>query len=121
VIEFSRPNGYGELLQVIEACAYELSESRGELVALPDATHDWHTDNWLPALEAIESTGLKKAYDFKTDGDRYLWTHRKLKELQATDRGATRQDAAAILAAIPVQRDHRKETLAARRKPLPTT
>ena len=121
VIEFSRPIGYSELLQVIEACAYELSEQRGELVALPDATRDWYTDSWLPALAAIESTGLRKAYDFKTDGDRYLWTYRKLKELQATDRGATWEDAAAILAATPVQRSHRKETLAARRKPLPTT
>ena len=33
VIEFSRPMGYIELLQVIEAHAFELSEARGELVS----------------------------------------------------------------------------------------
>ncbi len=121
VIEFSRPVGYGELLQVIEAHAFELSEARGELVTLPDATRDWYTTSWVPALEAIDRTGLKVAYDFKTDGDRYLWTYRKLSELRSIDRGATWDDAATALARLPVQGSHRKETLAARRKPLPTS
>ena len=98
-----------------------LSETRGELVTLPDATRDWYTTSWVPALEAIERTGLKRAYDFKTDGDRYLWTYRKLSELRSIDRGATWDDAAAALARLPVQGSHRKETLAARRKPLPTS
>jgi hypothetical protein len=121
VIEFSRPMGYIELLQVIEAHAFELSEARGELVTLPEATHDWYATSWLPALEAIEKTGMKRLYDFKTDGDRYLWTCQKLRELRATDRGAGWTDAAGALAKLPVQRNHRKETLAARRKPLPTS
>ena len=121
IIEFSRPVGYGELLQVIESYAFELSEARGELVTLPEATRDWYATSWLPALEAIETTGLKLAYDFKTDGDRYLWTYRKLSELRSIDRGATWGDAAAALARLPVQGSHRKETLAARRKPLPTS
>jgi hypothetical protein len=120
VIEFSRPTGYGELLQVIEAHAYALSESRGALAPLPDATRDWYTSSWLPALEAIASTGLRRAYDFKTDGDRYLWTYRKLQELRATNARATWEDAAGVLARVPVQRSHRRDTLAARRKPLPT-
>ena len=119
VIEFSRPTGYRELLQVIEAHAYALSETRGVLVPLTEATGDWFTSSWLPALEAIESSGLRKAYDFKTDGDRYLWTYRKLEELRAADQGARWDEAALILARQPVQRSHRRETLAARRKPLP--
>src|SRR6185295_10589407 len=120
-IEFSRPNGYAELCQVIEAHAYQLSLDRGVLVGLPEATRDWYASSWLPALEAIESTGLKRAYDFKTDGDRYLWTYTKLRDLRATDRGAAWIDAARALAKLPVQRSHRTETLAARRKPLPTS
>jgi hypothetical protein len=120
VIEFSRPTGYGELLQVIEAHAYEMSEIRGMLITLPQATGDWYVTSWLPALEAIESTGLRSAYDFKTDGDRYLWTYQKLRELRAIDRTSTWEDAASALARLPVQRTHRKDTLAARRKPLPT-
>jgi len=121
VIEFSRPTGYAELLQVIEAHAYALIESRGSLVPLPEATRDWYASSWLPGLETIESSGLRRAYDFKTDGDRYLWIYRKLQELRATNRRATWDDAAGVLARLPVQRSHRKETLAARRKPLPTS
>ncbi len=118
VIEFSRPLGYGELLQVIQSHAYELSRIRGTLVPIREATGDWHASSWIPALEAIESTGLRKAYDFKTDGDRYLWTYRKLQELRASDPAATWETAAAALARLPVARSHRRETLAMRREPL---
>lgn len=121
IVEFSRPAGYGELLQIIEAHAYALSQQRGSLVPPAEATRDWYDTDWLPALAAIESSGLRRAYDFKTDGDRYLWTRRKLQELQSSDADATWMDAASALAAIPVARSHRRETLAARRSPLPPT
>jgi hypothetical protein len=103
VIEFSRPIGYRELLQVIEAHAFELSEARGELVPLPEATRDWYTSSWRPALEAFESTGFRRAYDFKTDGDRYLWARQKLLELRAMNAQATWEDAAQALARQPVR------------------
>ena len=119
LIEFSRPIGYGELLQVIEAHGYALSEARGTLVPLSEATRDWYTSSWIPGIEAIEASGLRKAYDFKTDGDRYLWTYRKLQELRAADARATWLDAATLLAGQPVARSHRRDTLAMRRKPLP--
>lgn len=120
VVEFSRPTGYVELLQVIESHAYELSQERGMLVGMPEATGDWYQSSWLPALEAIESSGQRRAYDFKTDGDRYLWTYRKLQELRASDPAAGWLEAASVLARQPVQRSHRRDTLAMRRKPLPT-
>ncbi|MBA2631971.1 MAG: hypothetical protein H0U86_03035 [Chloroflexi bacterium] len=94
VIEFSRPTYYGELLRLIQAHAYELSEARGEFVSLPEATRDWYSESWLSALEAIETTGLRRAYDFKTPGDLYLWTSQKLRELRTTDPRATWTDAA---------------------------
>ena len=119
IVEFSRPAGYGELMEVIEAHGYALSESQQRLVPMLDATADWYETSWLPALEAIDGSGLKRAYDFKTDGDRYLWTYRKRLELRATDAGASWLDAASVLARLPVQRQHRRDTLAARRSPLP--
>ena len=121
VVEFSRPQGYRELLELIESHAFRLSEARGALVPMAEATRDWYETSWVPALEAIEATGLRRAYDFKTDGDRYLWTSRKLLELRARDPSATWTDAATILAHEPVHRSHRRETLDARRKPLPAS
>jgi hypothetical protein len=119
VIQFSRPIGYGELLQAIQSHAYELSRERGELVAPREATRHWYETSWLPALAAIDSSGLRTAYDFKTDGDRYLWTYRKLQELRASDPAASWETAATSLARLPVARHHRRETLAMRREPLP--
>jgi hypothetical protein len=121
IVEFSRPVGYAELTQVIEAHAYSMSQSAGRLVPMADATRDWYRTSWLPALDAIESSGLKQAYDFKTDGDRYLWTFRKLQELRAVEAGASWRDAASNLAREPVQASHRRATLASRRKPLPAS
>jgi hypothetical protein len=120
VVEFSRPIGYAELLQVIEAHAYAMSQASGSLVPLPAATRDWYEHSWLPALAAIETSGLRRAYDFKTDGDRYLWTFRRLQELRAADPAAGWEEAAGSLARLPVQRSHRRDTLAARRRPLPS-
>jgi hypothetical protein len=77
------------------------------------------TSSGYVGLEAIESRRLRKAYDFKTDGDRYLWAYGKLQELRAADRDAGWADAGRILAHQPVSRSHRREILAARRKPLP--
>lgn len=109
-IEFSRPTYYGELLALIQAHAYDLSEVRGEFVWLPGAARDWDAASWLPALEAIEANGLKRAYDFKTHGDLYLWTSQKLRELRTTDPIATWTEAAALLARVPVDRTHRRES-----------
>jgi hypothetical protein len=119
-IEFSRPTYYGGLLALIQAHAYDLSEARGVFVSLQEATRDWYAANWLPAVEAIEATGLKRAYDFKAHGDLYLWTSQKLRELRTTSPDASWTDAAALLARVPVDRTHRRDTVAARRKPLPT-
>lgn len=75
MIEFSRPNYYGELLALIQAHAYDLSEARGEFVSLLEATRDWYAASWLPAVEAIETTGLKRADAFKTHGGRSPRAH----------------------------------------------
>jgi hypothetical protein len=120
-IEVSRPIGYTELLAVVEAHAYELSRARGELVPIEEATADWYAQSWLPALEAVRTSGLDKRFDFKTDGDLYLWLGRKLQELRTTKRDATWADAAAALSREPVTRGHRNETLRQRRKPLKTS
>ena len=39
----SRPVGYGELAQVVEAHAYALSESAGSVIPMAEATRDWCT------------------------------------------------------------------------------
>jgi hypothetical protein len=114
-IEFSRPTGYGELLAVVEAHAYQLSATSGNVVAMPEATADWYATSYRPALEAIHTDGLAARFDYKTDGDLYLWVNRKRRELQTTEPGATWKDAVAAALRDQVPRNHRRDTLRQRR------
>ena len=118
-IEFSRPIGYWELKDLIEAHAYEISAKRGEFVAMPDATADWYETCWVGAQAAIDATGLRQRYSFKTPGDLYLWVHAKLRELRTIDRSAGWTAAAACRASEPVSKEHIKLARRERRTPLP--
>ena len=118
-IEVSRPIGYWELKDLIEAYAYEISAQRGEFVPMPEATANWYENCWLPAQEAIDTSSLSQRYDFKTPGDLFLWVHQKLRELRTIDRNADWAAAAACRAAEPVRREHVEMARRERRRPLP--
>jgi hypothetical protein len=118
-IEFSRPSGYWELKDLIEARGYEISARRGEFVPMPEASADWYESCWIAAQQAIDATGLRKRYSFKTPGDLYLWVHYKLRELRTVDRKADWADAAAARATERPTRAHRQAARRERRTPLP--
>lgn len=118
-IEFSRPIGYGELLDIMEAHAYDLSRRRGELVPTDEASADWYATSWTPAQEAIAASGLPTRLWFKTLSDMYLWTFQKRRELRTVDRNADWTAAATARAHEPVQRAHFEIARRERRAPLP--
>ena len=118
-IEFSRPSGYWELKDLIEARGYEISAERGEFVPMPEASADWYDTCWVAAQSAIGATGLRERYSFKTDGDLYLWVHYKLRELRTIDRKADWAGAAAARATERPTRAHRDAARRERRTPLP--
>lgn len=84
VIEFSRPQGYGELLDVLHSHAYERSRSADRLVPDVETAADWFANVYVPALAAITGTRLPRRYPFKTDADLYLWVHQLRRSLQPT-------------------------------------
>ena len=116
-IEFSRPIGYWELTDLIQAHGYTLSAERGEFVPLPEAASNWFDHCWLPAQAAISATTLRAKYSFKTPSDLYLWVHYKLRELRTIEPRADWQAAADARAAEPVQKSH-IETAKRERRPL---
>ncbi len=118
-IEFSRPIGYWELTDLLEAYAYEESAKRGQFVSMPEATALWHDTCWVPAQKAIANAALPQLYSFKTDADRYLWVHHKLRELRTIDRNSDWQAAADARAAEPVQKSHVETTRREQRPLLP--
>jgi hypothetical protein len=118
-IEFSRPIGYWEMKDLIEAHGYEMSGTRGEFVPLPEAAADWYDDCWLGAQTAIDATTLRKRFWFKTPADLYLWVHYKLRELRTIDRAADWDDAARARASERLSREHKQMARRERRRPLP--
>lgn len=118
-IEFSRPIGYGLLLDLIRAHAYELSELRGALVPMEEATSDWYEGEYLPSLEAVRAAELPEAYEHKTQGDIYLWVQDKRRGLRTTNPNATWAEAAIAARREGVPRAEQRALKAERRSPLP--
>jgi hypothetical protein len=58
VIEFSRPEGYPELLEVVKAYGHDLMRERAELLDPSDIAAAWYDKVYLPACEAIHPTGV---------------------------------------------------------------
>jgi hypothetical protein len=48
VIEFSRPGGYPELLELIKAHGYDLARRRSELPADEEVAADWYDNVYCP-------------------------------------------------------------------------
>ena len=118
-IEFSRPAGYWELRDLIEARGYEISQERRQFIPMTEATADWYDTCWVAAQQAIDASQLRQRYSYKTPGDLYLWVHYKLRELRTIDRNADWIDAATSRASEPVSREHVQAARRERRTPLP--
>lgn len=99
VIEFTRPEGYSELLDVVRGHAYERSRSADRLVPGEETAADWYDNVYLPGLAAIKRTRLPQRYPFKTDADMYLWVHQLRRSLQPTRGEIGWEEAAEMRAA----------------------
>jgi hypothetical protein len=118
-ILFSRPSGYGQILDLVEAHAYQMSIRADDLVPLEAATADWYETEYLPAIAAVHAAGLPETYQFATKGDIYLWVEAKRRELLTTNRTTTWTDAALAARRDGVPRRERRTLKRERRRPLP--
>ncbi len=76
-IEFSKPDGYPELLQLIQTYGYRLMLERNEVVPPPMAARHWYENIYLPAVEGIRAQGLPKIFPRATEADLYLLVHQR--------------------------------------------
>ena len=80
-IEFSRPQGYIELLEHIKIHGYHMMMERGELLSVEEIASDWHDRVYLPTVEAIHREGLSELWPKATDADLFLWVGQRRREL----------------------------------------
>ena len=79
-IEFSRPTGYPELLELIKAHGYHVMVDRGEVVPIEEIVGDWYDWLYLPTIEAIRAEGLTELLD-GTEADLFLWIWQRRRAL----------------------------------------
>jgi ParB-like nuclease family protein len=80
-IEFSRPQGYIELLEHIKIHGYHMMMERNRLLSVEEIAEDWYERVYLPTVEAIHREGLNDLWPKATDADLFLWVGQRRREL----------------------------------------
>jgi hypothetical protein len=118
VIEFSRPGGYPELLELIKAHGYDLSLRRDELQTREEVAADWHDHVYRPGVDALRRESLPEMYAYKTDTDLFLWIYQRRRALRVTDVAKDFDDAARDARSQRVSRGFRRAFLREKGRPL---
>jgi hypothetical protein len=118
VIEFSRPGGYPELLELIKAHGYDLARRRGTLPDAAEVAADWYDRVYQPGVAALRSQRLSEAYRYKTDADLFLWVYQRRRALRVVTPDADFDGAARDARAQKVSRRFRRQFLKEKRAPL---
>ena len=118
VIEFSRPGGYPELLEIVKAHGYDLAQQRGELVPAEELAAHWYDTVYVPGVAALRREELPEIYEYKTDADLFLWVYQRRRALRAHDSGADFEAAAAEARKTKVSRRFRRAFLREKSAPL---
>jgi hypothetical protein len=118
VIEFARPRGYPELLEVIKAHGYDLARRRGALPPQEKVAADLYDNVYVPGVAAVKQAGLPAAYRFKTEADRFLWVYERRRDLRVFDPDADFDAAAAYAEREGVGRRDRRMIESEKAQPL---
>ncbi len=117
-IEFARPRGYPELLEVIKAHGYDLARARGELPSPEAVAADFYDSVYVPGVEAVRRAGLDAEHPYKTEADLFLWVYERRRDLRVLDADAGFDDAAEHARTEGVGRRDRKLIEGEAAKPL---
>ena len=96
-IEFSRPHGYVELLEVVKVHGFHVMMERREVLALEDIAGDWYDRVYLPTVAAIRQEELLELFSHATEADLFLWVWQRRRALYPQRGGMTLEDAIATV------------------------
>lgn len=119
VIEFSRPGGYPELLELIKTYGYDLARRRGALPDPEQVAGGWYDEVYLPGVAAAREQSLPEVYHYKTDADLFLWVYQRRRSLRVVSPDADFASAARDARGQRVGRRFRRAFLREKSHPLP--
>ncbi len=94
LIEFSRPLGYLELLDLVWVFGYHAIHESGQVLAPEVIAGRWYDEIYTPALAEMEKAGLRDAFPGATDADLFLWIQQRRQQLFPEHGGMTIHEAA---------------------------
>jgi hypothetical protein len=80
-VRFSRPQGYAQLLDLVQAFAYAASMREQRLLEPAIAAARWWDERYLPSVDEIRRQGMHEAFPYRTDGDLFLVVHAQRQNL----------------------------------------
>jgi hypothetical protein len=117
-IEFSRPRGYRELLEIVKAHGFDLMQQAGTRLEPHEVAERWYDDVYLPAVAALHREELPADYAYKTEADLFLWIHSRRRELLVEDPSVDFATAARGARGTRVSRRLKRQLLRDKRTPL---
>ncbi len=93
VIEFGRPDGYMELLELVKVHGFHMMVERGEVMPMDRIAGDWYDNVYLPTIEAIRRDDLQAAFPRNTDADIFLWVWQRRRAVFPERGGMTLEEA----------------------------
>ena len=79
-IDFTRPQGFVELLDVVKAHGYDLMVEHGKVLSPHEVAADWYDRVYLPTVESIRWESLPELEAGSTEGDFFLWVLQRRRE-----------------------------------------
>jgi hypothetical protein len=110
-IEFSRPQGYRELLEIVKAHGFDLMQQAGTRLDPHEVAERWYDDVYLPAVAALHREDLPADYAYKTEADLFLWIYSKRRELLVEDASVDFAAAARRARGTRVSRRFKRQVL----------
>ncbi len=117
-IEFSRPQGYRELLEIVKAHGFDLMQQAGTWLEPHDIAERWYDDVYLPAVAALHSEELPAHYAYKTEADLFLCIYGNRRDLLVEDPSVDFAAAARKARGSRVSRRFKRQLLREKRTPL---
>jgi hypothetical protein len=96
-IEFSRPDGYVQLLELVKVHGYHLMQERGEVIVPTVIAGDWYDRVYLPTVAVIKREGLLEDFGGSTEADLFLWIWERRRALRPERRGISLEETARVV------------------------
>ncbi|MBW3595500.1 MAG: hypothetical protein KY391_07965 [Actinobacteria bacterium] len=93
-IQFSRPLGYVELLDLVKVYGFHLVMDSREVLPREEIAARWYDEVYVRELEEMKREGLLDAFPEATDADLFLWVHQRRQQFFPEHGGMTLQEAA---------------------------